>query len=126
MPTRDTSKGYEVHVRWETSAFVNMPKKRFLYLSLIRLRRRQLPHVTSPLVVAHNLAKGRRVDPKAGGRADDLNQGGNLVVTPPEIILLVWLEKMDEGSHDVVWVSCPRADAPMAKTRPHLVLLVYT
>ena len=103
-----------------------MPKKRFLSLSLIRSRQLQLPHVTSPLVVAHNLAKGRRVDPKAGGRVDDLNQGGNLDVTPPVIILLVWLEKMDVESHDDVWASCPRANALMAKTRPHLVLLVCT
>ena len=80
----------------------------------------------SLLVAVLNLAKGPREDPKAGGKGGVLSLGGNPSEIPPEITLLVWLVKMDVGSLDVVWVSCPKASVLMAKIMPRLVLLVCT
>ena len=89
---------------------------------------KQLPLLLEPilLVAVLNLAKGPREDPKAGGKGGVLSLGGNPGEIPHEITLLVWLVKMDVGSLDVVWVSCPRASVLMAKIMPHLVLLVCT
>ena len=81
---------------------------------------------TSLLVAVLNLAKGPREDPKAGGKGGVLSLGGNPSEIPHEITLLVWLVKMDVGSLDVVWVSCPKASVLMAKIMPRLVLLVCT
>ena len=103
-----------------------MPKKRSLKVSLTRSRQLLLLPETSLLVAAPSLAKDPREDPKAGGKGGVPNLGGNQSVTPPEIILLVWLVRMDVGSQDVAWVSCPRASVLMAKIMPRLVLLVCT
>jgi len=123
---RDTSKGSEVLVRWGIGVSANMPRKRFLKVNSKRSRQLLLLLATSLLEDAPNLAKVRKEDPKAGGKGGVPNLGGNPSVTPPEIIPLVWLVRMDVGSQDVAWASCPRASVLMAKIMPRLVRLVCT